>query len=217
MSSRSSTSCMICSAIITLLSSTLKDKHKDGPSHGHGQTSDCRTCVFSPRSQSWSSLIRPFRPSGNAQSIAHQLPQGLLTKSLPLPNTLTYVCPAAFSLEQARAVVSGELASFDIDIQTESSEVQILTAKSISWTRSARRARARGEASTAEQTDLVCEVAITRRAKASDGPAELDCIWVRGRDRHAFESLFSYLARKLAAAAATSQQGSADSDAMQLQ
>ena len=161
--------------------------------------------------------MRPFELSGNIQSIARQLPQGLLTKSLPLPNTLTYVCPATFSLEQARAVVSRELTSFDVDIRTQGSELHLLTARSISWTRSARRAKARGEASTAEQTELVCEVAITRRAKASDGPAELDCTWVRGRDRHAFEALFSYLARKLAAAAATSHHQLADSGAMQIQ
>jgi hypothetical protein len=93
---------------------------------------------------------------------------------------------------------------FELDLQVQGQEDRlVLSACTVSWTRSARRAKIRGEPGTGASTDLICVAALQDYEGASvedmQKPVEFVCTWRRGTDRQHFESLFSHLIRKLAA------------------
>ena len=138
------------------------------------------------------------------QAIARQLPQGPLTKSLPLPNTLSYVCPLSVSLKDAESILQADLADLDLSSPRQGTGFLVF-ASNISWTRSARRAKLRSEEQAGEVTDLICEVILQDYEGGADSdmqkPVEFVCVWHRGTQRQHFESLFSHIIRKLAAGA----------------
>lgn len=117
------------------------------------------------------------------------------------------MCPKSLQIHQAGKHLESLLKELDIEIESKESEITVKAA-SISWSRAARRAKQRGESvagdgKTPTEPLLVCTLTCTPYVTEVDGQteqaAELRCTWRWGSDRHAFESFFTYLVRKLAA------------------
>jgi hypothetical protein len=150
-------------------------------------------------------VLKSFAP---IQTLARQLPlSSALTKSLPLPNDLSYYCPKTVGLAKASATLTHFLASLDLQATVgenePSSHTWLVVAHVASWTRAARRNRSKPQpciqACNNARPLLICELTL-RCEDANERQVELLASWIRGLDRQSFESFFSTCVRKAASA-----------------
>lgn len=159
-------------------------------------------------------------------AIARQLPpSSALTKSLPLPNTLTYIFSQDITMDKVRDGLYSLLQELDVrlvvtrDHQLEMPAADegvaqddgiLVYASYVSWSRAARRARQRGEGAVnidvgiSPSSILVSSFLTSPRVSPTSkhgSVVEMSCSWLYGTDRHAFESLFTYTVRKLSSTA----------------
>lgn len=139
------------------------------------------------------------------QRLARQLSEGSpLSKSLPLPNTLSYTCPQRLAFDEAAETVSRFITELGLNAtrlgQTSKKRQWLISATHLSWTRAARRAH-KGTDQVMKEHYMDCRLTILE--SAVDSEISLICEWIRGHHRQAFESFFSTGVRKLAAVAKT--------------
>ena len=128
------------------------------------------------------------RPSTNA-----------LVKLLPPPNTLVYVCPASITADDARSVLLAAMPELDLSCVLDG-ETILVEPVAVTWTREARRRRARGQmpAVAADSAPLIrCRLAV-HPPPPGEAQLRFESTWTWGRDRAAFESLHSHMAHRLA-------------------
>lgn len=154
---------------------------------------------------SWSNIRLP-------DELARCLPfSSALTKSLPPPNELTYYCHATITLPTATTLLGDFLSSLDLQVfsafnEHEARRTYMVQANYASWTRAARRMRARAETEQDPQRQnllMACELSLAPMA-VDNGTLEqiqFKAVWKQGLDRQSFESFFSTCVRKLASPA----------------
>ena len=122
-----------------------------------------------------------------------------LVKLLPPPNTLVYVCPAAITADDARSVLLAAMPELDLSCVVDGDAI-LLEPVAVTWTREARRRRARGQlpAAAPDAAPLLRCRLIIRAPPPGETQLRFESTWTWGRDRAAFESLHSHMAHRLA-------------------
>lgn len=141
------------------------------------------------------------------QELARHLPpSSALTKSLPLPNELSYFCHAGVRIEAVSLALTTFLSGLDLQVAVLDSDREAsiwrIQAGHASWTRAARRKQARSEEQAPTNNRgllLACDLLLDIPVSEPEAQVMLKATWRRGLDRQAFESFFSTCVRKLAA------------------
>lgn len=122
-----------------------------------------------------------------------------LAKLLPPPNTLVYVCPASLTADDAQSVLMSAMPELDLSCILDG-ETILVEPVAVTWTREARRRRARGQSTIApaDSAPLIRSRLAIRRPPPGETQLRFESVWTWGRDRQAFESLHSHLSHRLA-------------------
>lgn len=161
-------------------------------------------------------LAWSLQPSRLSNSLARSSNTPTLQKLLPTSTSSTYHCPAPLSPTSTTATLSQAFDSLNLSTAWIAPNIVDLSASSNTWSRGARRKKARGEdvdLSVAPGTlpFLQCRISLAEESptaatdqdlKGDEGlQVVIEAQWIFGRDHAAFASLAAHLYHRLADAA----------------